>query len=62
VHELDHEKRSIEQYVLSQDRGADVTLVQRITTTKVLGREHEIWDVHTAGGVRYWVITNGTNL
>jgi hypothetical protein len=62
VHELEHEKRNIEQYVLSQDHGAEVTLVQRITSTKVMGKEHEIWDVHTTSGTRYWVITNGTNL
>ncbi len=61
MRETEHEKRAIQQYVESQDRGAVVTLVQRITSTKILGQDHEVWDVHTEEN-RYWVITNMTNL
>jgi hypothetical protein len=61
VKERDHERKSIEQYVLSQDHSVEVTHSQRITSTKVGGTSHEIWDVHTTGS-RYWVITNPTNL
>lgn len=56
----DHEKRDIEQYLLSQIDDEQVKTVQRIAVTKVLSRPHEIWDVHT-DVARYWVITNPTN-
>lgn len=59
--EREHERKNIEQYVLSQDREVEVTHAQRIMQTKVYGEEFEVWDVHTSGS-RYWVITNPTNL
>lgn len=61
VDEKQHERKNIEQYVLSQAPELEVTHSQRILKTKVLGRDHEVWDVHTTGE-RFWVITNPTNL
>ncbi|MCU1589678.1 MAG: hypothetical protein JWP11_934 [Frankiales bacterium] len=56
----EHEKRDVEQYLLSQVDDATVKTTQRVSMTKVLGRPHEIWDVQTYKD-RYWVITNPTN-
>ena len=58
---LEHEVRSIKRYVEGQDRDSEVTHAERLISTKVLGRPHEVWDVHTTGD-RYWVVTNPTNL
>jgi len=64
----EHEKRAISQYVQSQTRDYDdpekspqVTLVQKVASHRLLGRNHDIYDVHTDGG-RWWVITEMTNL
>ena len=51
----------IRQYVESQSPEEEVTYLERILSERVVGRDHEIWDVHTTGE-RYWVITNPTNL
>lgn len=58
----DFEYRSIEQYVDGQlDDEESVEFSQRVTTRRILGEMHEIWDVHTTTG-RWWVITPLTNL
>ena len=59
--EREHQLRSIRGYVESQARDESVTHVERMITTKVLGRPHEVWDVRTDSD-RYWVVTNPTNL
>lgn len=59
----DHEYRYITEYAESQV-GAEVNVdfLQRVTVRRVLGEFHEVWDVHTSDGARWWVITNITNL
>lgn len=59
--ELEHQVRRISEYVESQARDETVTHAERMLTTKVLGHEHEVWDVRTDSD-RYWVVTNPTNL
>lgn len=56
----DHEIRAISRYVESQGAG-EVLHAERITSSRILGRCHEVWDVHCKDD-RYWVITNLTNL
>lgn len=51
----------IRSYVESQSPKEQVTYLERIADERVLGSDHEIWDVHTTGE-RYWVITHPTNL
>lgn len=66
----EHERRTIADYVEGQsNKGVieaedwtEVTLVQRVRTFRVLGADHEIFDVHTNQDERFWVITNPTNL
>lgn len=48
-------------YVEWQSPEEEVTYLERILSKRILGNDHEIWDVHTTGE-RYWVITNPTNL
>lgn len=58
----EHEERAIRDYVNSQSPKDDQAgLVQRIDSRRVLGRTHEIFDVHCAK-TRWWVITDPTNL
>lgn len=60
----EHEAKAIRQYVDGQTRDLDnlATLVQRVDSRRVMGRDYEIFDVHTAKGERWWVITGMTNL
>lgn len=58
----EHEERAIRDYVNSQSPEDDQAgLVQRVDSRRVLGRTHEIFDVHCAK-TRWWVITDPTNL
>jgi hypothetical protein len=58
----EHEERYIRDYVNSQSSDDDrAGLVQKIGSQRVLGRIHEIYDVHCTS-TRWWVITNPTNL
>lgn len=59
--ELEHQVRSITSYVESQAHDETVTHAERMIRTKVMGHEHEVWDVRTDQD-RYWVVTNMTNL
>jgi uncharacterized protein with PIN domain len=51
----------IRSYVEGQSREERVTYLERISAERVIGNDHEVWDVHTTGE-RYWVITRPTNL
>jgi len=51
----------IRMYGEGQSPDEQVTYLERISSERVLGNDHEIWDVHTTGE-RYWVITRPTNL
>ena len=56
------DERAIRQYVDSQSPPDDkATLVQQVGTRRILGRSHELYDVHCEQS-RWWVITNPTNL
>lgn len=59
--ELEHQVRRISEYVETQARDETVTHAERMMHTKVMGQEHEVWDVRTDAD-RYWVVTNMTNL
>lgn len=61
LRELEHQVRHITAYVESQTSDEEVTHAERMMQTKVMGQEHEVWDVRTNKD-RYWVVTNMTNL
>jgi hypothetical protein len=54
-------KRAVQDYVESQARGEKVQHAEKVKSERVLGHEHDCWDVHTQRD-RYWVITLPTNL
>ena len=56
------DERFIRQYVESQSPADDpVTLVQSVGSQRILGRRHDLYDVHCEK-TRWWVITDPTNL
>jgi hypothetical protein len=56
------DERAIRQYVESQSPKDDpVTVIQQVGSQRILGRVHDLYDVHCAK-TRWWVITNPTNL
>ncbi|WP_146165305.1 MULTISPECIES: hypothetical protein [Nocardia] len=55
------EERQIREYVNSQSRDDEAELVQKIGSRRMLGRVHDIYDVHCKNS-RWWVITDPTNL
>ena len=58
----EHEERAIRSYVNSQSPPNDqAELVQRVRSRRILGRVHEVFDVHCQES-RWWVITDPTNL
>jgi hypothetical protein len=58
----EHEERRIRGYVNSQSPASDQAgLVQKLGSHRVLGRVHEMYDVH-CDKTRWWVITDPTNL
>lgn len=58
----EHEARAVRDYVNSQSPADDqATLVQRVHSKRILGRTHEVFDVHCQK-TRWWVITDPTNL
>lgn len=58
----EHEERAIRTYVDSQSPGDDKAgLIQRVHSRRILGRTHDVFDVHCAK-TRWWVITDPTNL
>jgi hypothetical protein len=60
--QLESEVEEIRNYVEWQGRGKEKVLhAEKITSEMVMGREYQVWDVHT-DGERWWVITNPTNL
>jgi hypothetical protein len=58
----EHEERAIRDYVNGQSPPDDQAgLVQRVHSQRILGRSHEVFDVHCER-TRWWVITEPTNL
>jgi hypothetical protein len=56
------ERRNIEQYVNTQSPKNDrVVLVQKVGSRRIVGRTHELYDVHCQNS-RWWVVTDPTNL
>jgi hypothetical protein len=51
----------VRRYVELESGEEAVNYLEKLSTERVIGRDHETWDVHTTGE-RYWVITNPTNL
>lgn len=64
-----HEERDIRRYVEGQSRNQDdpddpdtkVTLVQKVSSYRLLGTDYDVYDVHMPKE-RWWVITEPTNL
>ena len=58
----EHEERSVRNYVNTQLPQHDqARLVQKIGSRRIMGRVHEMYDVHCQES-RWWVITDPTNL
>ena len=56
------ERKSIEQYVNAESPNDDqVVLIQKIGSRRIVGRTHELYDVHCEK-TRWWVVTDPTNL
>lgn len=51
----------IREYVETSTDGEYVSFLQRLSTERAYGQDHEVWDVLT-DQARYWVITAPTNL
>ena len=56
----EHEKRSVAEYV-ELETDEKVKRVEKISSERIFGEKHDIWDVHTNKN-RWWVVTNPTNL
>jgi hypothetical protein len=54
-------KRAVSDYVEIQARGEKVVHAEKIKSERILGTDHDCWDVHTQKD-RYWVITSPSNL
>lgn len=64
-HQPPEEAQKIREYVEWQSRrdNEKVLHAEKVASERVLGREYNVWDVHTDGTEgRWWVITNPTNL
>lgn len=57
----EHEEWYIRDYVNSQSRDDRARLVQKVGSRRVIGRVHDMYDVHCERS-RWWVITDPTNL
>lgn len=58
----EHDEAEIADYVNGQCRGEEfVQHLELVKTEFVLGRQYDVWDVHT-DKQRWWVLTNLTNL
>lgn len=59
------EAHRIRDYVEWQSRrdNEKVLHAEKVASERVMGREYDVWDVHTNSGEgRWWVVTNPTNL
>src|SRR5690242_13237204 len=55
-----HEEQMIVDYIASQVSDEAVEFMEKITSERVAGIKHDVWNVHT-DKARYWIITNPTN-
>lgn len=57
------DERFIREYVLAESQPGDVVRhAERVAVRPLYGSVHEVWDVRTSRGRRWWVITEPTNL
>ena len=56
----ERERQIIVDYMASQAGDETVEHLEKVASERILGRRHDIWDVHT-DVERWWVITNPTN-
>src|SRR5690349_12490645 len=56
-----HERVAIRHYLASQAPDEKVVHLERVASERVIGQDHDVWDVHT-NKERWWVITGPTNL
>lgn len=61
VESPEHERRQIVEYMWTQARDETVEHAEKLSSERVLGQKHDVWDVHTDKN-RWWVVTNPTNL
>jgi predicted Zn-ribbon and HTH transcriptional regulator len=64
-HQPGAEVQSVRDYVEWQSRrdNEKVLHAEKVASERVMGREYDVWDVHTDSGEgRWWVVTNPTNL
>jgi len=57
----DLERQEVIDYMWSQAADETVTHAEKLTSERVWGTDHDVWDVHTDKS-RWWVITGMTNL
>lgn len=57
----EHERLAIEAYMAREAPDERVVHLEKVASEPVMGRERDVWDVHTDKG-RWWVITGPTNL
>jgi hypothetical protein len=56
-----HQKRYIQEYVELETDGEKVVHLEKVSSEHVLGKTHDVWDVHTDKH-RWWVVTDLINL
>lgn len=57
------DERFIREYVLAETQPGEVVRhAEKIASRALYGTIHEVWDVRTSRGRRWWVITEPTNL
>jgi hypothetical protein len=62
VESPEHQAEAVARYFLIESpEGTEIRHLERLASTRVLGRAHDTWDVHASDG-RWWVITEPTNL
>lgn len=59
---VERERRHIIDYFLAESaEGSTVQRAEKLTSERIYGRKHDIWDLQASDG-RWWVVTNPTNL
>lgn len=60
---LDQDERFVREYVLTESQPGEVVRhAEKIASRTYYGTTHDVWDVRTSRGRRWWVITEPTNL
>jgi len=56
------ERDAVAAYFESQSRGETVVHAERLVVERVGSTLHEVWDVHSSSGERWWVVSPAMNL